>query len=345
MNDFIETLQVGKIYFESNMEYWYLLNFILGMCFASCVGLIVARWPKKNEYAMKESFVSYWEENGFDKENKEYLEAKKFLEKKPDGFWYPNSRCDSCGNQLKLWHNIPIIGWLSLKGRCAFCHQKIPVSVLGAEIIGGLLGVLVAWLIGEVSLYTFLWLVIVGYIAAASWLDWNTLYLPTESLFCFTGLILIASYFSLEGSFILPTSESLLGVIVGFSILLVINKLIYGITSLMSLMSKGGREPIKQGFGEGDYYLLAALGALLGYEKILVTAVVAIFVGVFVSVIVGIYNHFTNKEYSDSNKIDLSENKIVNINGKAALPFGPSISIAAMITVVLYKLEIIQYYL
>lgn len=331
MNDLIETLLVAKDYFQQNISYWYILNILLGMCFASCIGLIVARWPAKMQYDEDIMFVNYWEEKGEDLNNSHYLKCKKNIEKKPDGFFFPGSRCDSCGHTLKLWHNIPIIGWLSLGGKCAFCKTKIPFSVLGAEIMGGLLGFIIAWLVGEVSLYTFMWLIVAAYISSVSWLDWKTLYLPTSSLCYFTFVIFFLSFQKLTGSFIPTPEESLAGAMVGFATLFVINEGYYLIRGI-------------KGFGEGDYYLLGALGSCLGVEKIITTMVISVFVGVALYVLVSIFNFIFKKEANKDGETDLKLNKITTMNEKIAMPFGPSISIAALITVILFKFEIVQHY-
>lgn len=348
MEDFKAGWDLLKIYFENNIEYWYLVNFIIGTCVASCVGLIVARWPKKLSHLDKKSLVSYWEDQGFDPNDATYLRLKEEIKTKPDGFSYPASRCDSCGNKLKSYHNIPILGWLLLKGRCGFCDNKIPAIVVLMEIFGGGLAVLISWFIGDVSLYVFMWIAIAAFISSVTLLDWETLELPTYDLTKFVVLILILTYVLPKESLLLSTEDALLGSIVGFSILLILNKLIYGYGLLLNWISKlsgrEGREPM-YGFGEGDYYLFAALGVLLGWEKIMVTAFLSIFVGAAIGISLITYNKITKKEKAEENIIDLSENKIANIDGKMATPFGPSISLAALLTLVIYKLNLIQSYL
>lgn len=349
MEELNAVLMIWKTYFEANMEYWYILNFILGMCFASCIGLIVARWPAKMNYEQKIAFIEYWQENNFDENNEEYKKAILETEKKPDGFWFPGSRCDHCGKSLKLWHNIPLIGWLSLGGKCGFCKVKIPFTVLLAEILGGLAGLLIAWLVGEVSIYTFMWLAIAAYFAACSWVDWNTLFLPTDSLTKFIWLGLIVSFFAPSESLLLPVYQALAGVIVGYSVLLILNWIGYAYmytTDFIGKITRGkGRDFIAQAFGDGDLYLLAALGVFMGYEKILITAFIAMPVGLILSVICMIYNTINQKENEEFDGSELSDSKIVKINGKVAMPFGPSICLAALITIVLYKINFIQPYL
>ena len=57
---------------------------------------------------------------------------------------HPPSQCPNCHNRLKPWHNIPIIGWLSLRGKCAFCKTPISARYIMMEIVTGLI-FLITW--------------------------------------------------------------------------------------------------------------------------------------------------------------------------------------------------------
>ena len=45
-----------------------------------------------------------------------------------EGFVYPGSRCSECDHELRWYHNLPVLGWLILRGRCYDCHEPIPVK-------------------------------------------------------------------------------------------------------------------------------------------------------------------------------------------------------------------------
>lgn len=77
----------------------YVLLFLLGACFGSFAGVIISRWP------LGISIVS------------------------------PRSFCTSCQQPLKIWHNIPIISWLLLGGRCAFCRSSYGIRPLILELL------------------------------------------------------------------------------------------------------------------------------------------------------------------------------------------------------------------
>ncbi|HIQ47133.1 MAG TPA: prepilin peptidase [Sulfurovum sp.] len=58
---------------------------------------------------------------------------------KGESIVFPSSKCQSCGNSLKWYHNIPIFSWLFLRGKCAFCKEKISIQYPLVEFITGLL--------------------------------------------------------------------------------------------------------------------------------------------------------------------------------------------------------------
>ncbi len=56
------------------------------------------------------------------------------------------SHC-ACGRQLKWYENVPVLGWLAARGRTKCCNQKIPVWYFISELIAGIIGLLIAWII------------------------------------------------------------------------------------------------------------------------------------------------------------------------------------------------------
>ena len=59
------------------------------------------------------------------------------------------SRCDSCGRALRGWQLVPVVSWVALRGRCALCGARIPVSLLVWELAGVTLGVCVVLVIAR----------------------------------------------------------------------------------------------------------------------------------------------------------------------------------------------------
>lgn len=303
MDNIIQTWLFAKSFFAGHLVIWYSLNVLLGMCFASCAGLIVARSPSMDRYKMKLELKDYLESEGLELENKEYLKDLK----KPDGFWYPASRCDHCNTPIKLWHNIPILGWLMLGGKCASCKVKIPFSVLNAEIIGGLFGALIAYMVG-ITPWTFMWIGVSAWIAAATWIDWNTGYLPTEGLTLLMWVGLILSLCHTPSSLLPDPTHSILGVVAGYLIVKVLSKLGY--------VLKG-----QEGFGGGDAILMAAIGAFVGPVWVLHGFFVATIVALFM---MPLFIFHTKKKNANNEGNGYEEN---------TMPFGPALALGVFISV------------
>ncbi len=69
---------------------------------------------------------------------------------KNESIVFPSSKCQSCGNSLKWYHNIPIFSWVFLGGKCAFCKDKISVQYPVVEFVTGLIFVAIYMKLGFV---------------------------------------------------------------------------------------------------------------------------------------------------------------------------------------------------
>ena len=192
----------------------------------------------------------------------------------------PRSRCPSCGTQIKSWQNIPILSWLILRGKCGACACAIPARYPIIELITGVLSGLVIWhfgvgLAGGATLL-FLWLLI-----ALTVIDIDHQLLPDNLTYMLLwsglGYAALSSAYSYE----LPAPDlqsSVLGAIAGYLSL-------WSVYWLFKLVTG------KEGMGYGDFKLLAALGAWLGYQLlpvvILLSAAVGSIVGIGMIVVMG----------------------------------------------------------
>ena len=180
----------------------------------------------------------------------------------------PASRCPGCGTRIKAWHNIPIVGWLVIRGRCAAC--RVPISpryplvelamcaltvALFVKIVGGPPtpeALTSQELFGDILAPFALYTVFVGGLIAAAFIDLDWFILPNE--LTLPGLIAGLATSALVGHHIGVTwQDGLIGALVGALFVLVI---IYGWALLT------GRE----GMGGGDFKLLAVIGAYLGWQ-------------------------------------------------------------------------------
>lgn len=188
---------------------------------------------------------------------------------------YPPSRCPQCLHKLGKRENVPVFGWLLLRGRCRHCQAKISSRYPIVEAVTGLIFLLVFWMFGF-SVQT------IGYWAFCSWLlalsmiDFDTMTLP-EPL-TRSGLVL-GLIFQLGIGYVAQAA----------SISSTINQLMFGISGavvgiwLLSLITIFGSLILGQtAMGWGDSKLAAMMGAWLGWKYLLLAGFIACALGAFV---------------------------------------------------------------
>jgi len=189
------------------------------------------------------------------------------LEKLPKlGIALPRSRCPSCGHQLAWHENLPLLGWLRLGGRCSACKKPISKRYPLIELGTGLLFAALSWRFGAQPT-TLLWCAFVATLVALAAIDWDTTLLPDvlNQPLLWAGLLV-----SLLG-FTIPLANALTGALVGYLSL-------WSIYWLFKLVTG------KEGMGYGDFKLLAALGAWLGWQMILPIVLGASLIGAIVGI-------------------------------------------------------------
>ena len=174
----------------------------------------------------------------------------------------PPSRCGNCGARVKPWHNIPVISWLMLRGKCHSCHTSISIRYPLVELLTGVLFGLMAWQYGY-SLETIGACVFTAYVVAMTFIDADTQMLPDELTL---PLIWFGLLFNLYTGFV-PLEQAVIGAMVGYM-------------SLWTLFHVFKLLTGKEGMGYGDFKLLAAIGAWLGVAVIPITLLVASLVGI-----------------------------------------------------------------
>lgn len=201
----------------------------------------------------------------------------------PDGPFnlvVPRSRCPSCGNQIRSWQNVPVLSYILLGGQCASCKRKISTRYPLIELLTAILAAVCAWRFG------FGWeaLFAIGMtcaLVAISLIDIDHQLIPDSIVLPLLWIGLVMSLFHpLAGAdtlFIAPR-DAIIGALAGYLSL-------WGIYQLFK-MATG-----KEGMGYGDFKLLAALGAWLGWEMlhlvILFSAVVGAVIGIAMIVLRG----------------------------------------------------------
>jgi leader peptidase (prepilin peptidase)/N-methyltransferase len=176
----------------------------------------------------------------------------------------PASHCPGCRTPIKPWHNVPVLGWLWLRGRCAACGAAISLQYPLVEALTGLLSAWCAWRLGwtpELAAGLLLtWaLVALAVIDLRTQFLYDSITLPLLWL----GLLL-----SLAGLFATPR-DAIVGAAAGYVSLRVFSEL-YGRLRRVDAM------------GHGDFKLFAALGAWFGWQALLPVLLVSSLLGAFV---------------------------------------------------------------
>ena len=206
----------------------------------------------------------------------------------------PRSRCPHCETTIRWYHNVPVVSWCALRGRCAYCGAGVSVRYPLVEALTGLLFVLFLFRFGFHPVTPVMWLLSAA-LVTISFIDLDHQIIP--------------DVISLPGipvgflcSFAVPWvswQESLLGILLGGGSL-------FAIAVAYELLTR------KEGMGFGDVKLLAMLGAFLGWTAVFPI----IFLGSVLGTLVGVPLMYLNKA-----------------DGRFAIPFGPFLSVAALVYV------------
>ena len=178
----------------------------------------------------------------------------------------PRSACPQCGHQISALENIPVLSWLWLRGRCSACSTPISARYPLVELLTALLSAVAAWKWG-VSLQTVGALLLIWTLIALAFIDFDTTLLP-DSLTL--PLLWLGLLFNLGGHFAtLPSA--VIGAMAGYLVL-------WSVYWLFKLATG------KEGMGFGDFKLLAAIGAWLGWEMLPVTLLLSSVVGAAIGI-------------------------------------------------------------
>ncbi|HOB95496.1 MAG TPA: prepilin peptidase [Aquabacterium sp.] len=183
----------------------------------------------------------------------------------------PRSRCPQCGHTLAWHENIPLLGWLRLGGKCAGCGTRISARYPIVEALTGALFAAAAVQAGPTAAAA-VYCAALALLVAAAFIDLDTTLLPDDLTLPLIGLGLVAAW---QRWIPVTLADAALGAFFGYFSLWFVAwtyKLVRGV----------------QGMAEGDFKLLAGLGALLGWQAlpaiILLSSAVGAAVGVFMIV-------------------------------------------------------------
>lgn len=172
----------------------------------------------------------------------------------------PRSRCQACGRDLEWFENIPVLGWLLLRGRCRTCGGRISSLYPVVEVVTPLLFVLQYWDVGWTPLLV-VRLVFCSAMVVLFVIDLQHRLLPNAITLPGIGVGLAAALVLEPG-----WRAALLGVVVGGGGLLLVAEVYYRLRH-------------EEGLGMGDAKMLAMIGAFLGWQPMLVTLLLASLLG------------------------------------------------------------------
>ena len=179
----------------------------------------------------------------------------------------PGSHCPHCRTPLRVIDNIPLVSWIALRGKCSHCGTGISARYPIVEALTAALSALVAYRYGftptMLLALTFAWMLV-----ALTFIDADTTLLPDDLTLPLLWLGLGSNVF---GSFV-PLQDAVIGAMAGYLVL-------WSIYWLFKLATG------KEGMGYGDFKLLAALGAWMGWKALLPILLLSSLVGALVGIV------------------------------------------------------------
>jgi leader peptidase (prepilin peptidase)/N-methyltransferase len=230
---------------------WGLL--VLGLLIGSFLNVVIHRLPLISETAWKS-------------DARAILELPE-VEAEPLTLSTPASRCPKCGHLIRWYENIPVLSWLVLRGKCSACSAPISPRYPLVELATGLLFMGCGLKFGAAPT-VLLWCGVCAVLVAAAMIDWDTTYLHDD----LTGPLLWAGLLAASlGWTPVSIKDALWGAAAGYMSLWTVNFLFRQLRGT-------------DGMGNGDFKLLAALCAWLGWTMLLPIILASSIVGAVIGI-------------------------------------------------------------
>lgn len=223
---------------------------------ATLLGLIVGSFLNVVAYRLPERLEHEWR-----CQCRELLELEAAEEPAPPGLVFSRSRCGSCGHGITALENIPLLSYLLLRGKCSACGARISPQYPLVEAVTAALFGITAWHFGY-SPQLAAALALTGALVALTVIDLRKQLLPDQITL---PLLWLGLLLSLAPVFV-DVRAALIGAAAGYLVL-------WSIYQLFKLTTG------KEGMGYGDFKLMAALGAWLGWTQLPLVIVLSAVVG------------------------------------------------------------------
>ena len=247
---------------------------VLGLAIGSFLNVVIHRLPRMLEREWLSQVPEVLEESqrlkgapGLAGAVQQVRELVREVAADRAGLIFPRSHCPSCAHPIPALHNVPVLSYLFLRGRCAHCRSRISPRYPVVELLAGLGAFYCAWRFGfglkAPAAAVFLWSVI-----ALAIIDQETGYLPDDITL---PLMWFGLLVNLGGAFA-PVSEAIIGAAAGYLVLWTVNAVFRAIRGI-------------EGMGYGDFKMTAAVGAMLGWRELLMVILLSSLVGLLFGVL------------------------------------------------------------
>ena len=271
--------------------------FVLGLFVGSFLNVVVYRLPLMMQTTWRRECKEFLQQDSQETTQETATESageNSGTDQTPQPFnlMVPRSACPSCNSMITAWQNIPVISWLILRGKCGNCKHPISIEYPLVEFLTAILSLAVAYKFGA-SIQLIFALLFTWSLVSLALIDFHTTLLPDSITL---PLLWLGLLISLVPVFV-SAPDAIVGAAAGYMILWIVFQTFKLITG-------------KEGMGFGDFKLLAALGAWLGWAKlpliILLSSLTGAIIGIMMMVL---FKHQRSQ----------------------AIPFGPYLAIAGWI--------------
>jgi len=259
-------------------------GFLLFMCVV--VGLLVGSFLNVVIHRLPKMMERDWEAQCADLRGETLPTAPKY------NLVVPRSACPKCGHMITALENVPVVSWLALRGKCRACRAPISARYPFVETLTGVLSGVLAWHFGFgfalAGALVFTWAMI-----ALTFIDLDTTLLPDDITL---PLVWLGLLLNIRGTYV-PLDTAVIGAVAGYLAL-------WSVYWAFKLLTG------KEGMGYGDFKLLGAIGAFLGWKVLPLVILLSSFVGAAIGISMIVFARHKRE---------------------VPIPFGPYLAIAGVI--------------
>ena len=281
--------------------------FVLGLLFGSFFNVVIHRLPKVLNREWRATATEILKEAE--------CEVSCPKDELPENYCLikPRSACPSCNHKITALENIPVISWLFLGGECSSCKASISFRYPFVELLTAVTFAVCAWAFGFTWLLLFA-IIFTSFLIISSFIDYDHKILPDQLtlplVWIGLSVVLFLGSANIQASFAPDLRSAVIGALCGYLVL-------WSIYWLFKLATG------KEGMGHGDFKLLAAIGAFVGFKMLPLVIILSTVTGA----VLGIATMIINKKGRDH-----------------TIPFGPFLAIAGWITLI-WGEPLTEYYL